>query len=221
MDDVSGMVLWRKGAEADLFLADWHGRRVVLKRRLPKKYRVAALDVRVRGYRTVHEPLLMNLARRAGVPTPVVFLVDRGMATIVMEFVEGRQLKQVLGVVSGVERRRLCFRVGMLVGLLHGSGLVHGDLTTSNMIVGSDGRVVFVDFGLGERSAEVEARGVDVHLMRRAFESVHFRFADECFDSVMDGYAKVLGGEAAKEVLVKVGEIERRGRYVAERRMKP
>jgi TP53 regulating kinase-like protein len=215
---MNGLVLIKKGAEADLYVADWHGRKVVLKRRLPKKYRQPALDVQVRDYRTVHEPQLIHEARRAGVPTPLVFLVDRKDATIIMEYVEGRQVKQVLGEVSDVERRRLCFRIGRLVGVLHGFGVIHGDLTTSNMILDFEGKVFFVDFGLGEKSEEVEARGVDLHLLRRALESTHFRFAEECFASVIEGYAEVLGGVAARSVLDKVREIQRRGRYVAERK---
>lgn len=218
MDEVSSPVLMKKGAEADLYTAVWYGRKVVLKRRLPKKYRQAVLDVQIRRYRTVHEPQLIHEARRAGVPTPLVFLIDRRDSTIVMEYVEGRQVKQVLDEVSDDSRRRLCFAIGRLAGVLHGSGVIHGDLTTSNMILDSDGRVFFVDFGLGERSEEVEARGVDLHLLRRALESTHFRFADECFASVIEGYTEVLGEEAARSVLDKVREIRRRGRYVSERK---
>jgi len=75
-----------------------------------------------------------------------------------------------------------------------------------------------VDFGLGDRSMEVEARGVDLHLMKRALESTHYEFAETCFKSVLAGYEGVLGGGATKSVLDKIREIERRGRYVAERK---
>jgi TP53 regulating kinase-like protein len=54
--------------------------------------------------------------------------------------------------------------------------------------------------------------------MKRALQSAHFRFAEECFNAVIKGYSKVLGAEAAKNVLDKIREIERRGRYVAERK---
>jgi TP53 regulating kinase-like protein len=56
--------------------------------------------------------------------------------------------------------------------------------------------------------------------MKRALQSAHFRFAEECFNAVIKGYSKVLGAEAAKNVLDKIREIERRGRYVAERKEK-
>lgn len=220
MDEMSSSVLIKKGAEANLYLADWHGRKVVLKKRLPKKYRQSTLDRQIRTYRTIHEPQLMHEAKKAGVPTPIIFLIDRKNATIIMEYIEGKQIKQLLSEVPEKERQQLCFRIGKLVGKLHRFGVIHGDLTTSNMILSSDGRIFLVDFGLGDKTEELEARGVDLHLMKRALQSTHFRFATECFKSVINGYAEVLGVETSKSVLDKIREIEKRGRYVAERKEK-
>jgi TP53 regulating kinase-like protein len=218
MDEVASRTLLKKGAEASLFLADWHGRRVVIKARLPKKYRPAKLDMKIRGYRTVHEPQLMHEAKKAGVPTPTIFLVDLKNAAITMEFVEGKQVKQLLGSISKEERQELCVEIGKLIGRLHGHGVIHGDLTTSNMILNAEGKIFLVDFGLGEKNNELEAKGVDLHLMKRALQSTHYQFAEECFESVMKGYTAVLGTEETGKVLGKIREIERRGRYVAERK---
>jgi TP53 regulating kinase-like protein len=212
------MVLIKKGAEASLYLTEWHGRKVVMKKRLPKKYRHPKLDEQIRTYRTDHEPQLMHEAKEAGVPTPTIFLVDTKKATIIMQFIEGKQVKQLLGEVSKSQRQNICLKIGELVGRLHENGIIHGDLTTSNMILDLEGKILFVDFGLGEKNRELEARGVDLQLMKRALRSTHFRFAEECFDSVMEGYSKVLGAETAKNVLDKIKEIEKRGRYVAERK---
>ena len=214
-------LLIKKGAEASLYLADWHGRRVIMKKRLPKKYRPSMLDEQIKTYRTIHEPQLIHEAKKAGVPTPTIFLVDVKNATIIMEFTEGKQVKQLLGEVAKSERQSLCLKIGELIGRLHEYGIIHGDLTTSNMILDSEGRIFFVDFGLGEKSKELEARGVDLHLMKRALQSTHFRFTEECFDAVIRGYSKVLGAEAVKSILDKIKEIERRGRYVAERKGEP
>jgi len=214
------MQLLKKGAEASLYLTEWHNRKVILKKRLPKKYRPSALDEQIRTYRTAHEPQLMHEAKMAGVPTPTIFLVDTKESTIVMEFIEGRQIKQLLGDVSSEERQSICLKIGGLIGKLHKNGIIHGDLTTSNMILCPKGKIFFVDFGLGEKTKELEAMGVDLHLMKRALQSAHFRFAEECFNAVIKGYSKVLGAEAAKNVLDKIREIERRGRYVAERKEK-
>jgi TP53 regulating kinase-like protein len=211
-------LLIKKGAEASLYLADWHGRKVIMKKRLPKKYRPSKLDEHIRTYRTIHEPQLMHEAKKAGVPTPTIFLVDLKNATIIMEFIEGKQVKQLLSEVTKRERQSLCLKIGELIGRLHEYGIIHGDLTTSNMLLDSEGKIFFVDFGLGEKTKELEARGVDLHLMKRALQSTHFRFTEECFDAVIRGYSKVLGAETVKNILDKIKEIERRGRYVAERK---
>jgi len=213
--------LIKKGAEASLYLADWHGRKVILKKRLPKKYRPSKLDEQIKTYRTIHEPQLMHEAKKAGVPTPTIFLVDMKNATIIMEFIEGKQMKQLLSEVTKSKRQSLCLKIGELIGRLHEYGIIHGDLTTSNMILDFEGKIFFVDFGLGEKSKELEARGVDLHLMKRALQSTHFRFTEECFDAVTRGYSKVLDAETVKSILDKIKEIERRGRYVAERKGEP
>ena len=218
MDKVDTQMLLKKGAEASLFLADWHGQKVVIKVRLPKRYRPAELDAKIRNYRTAHEPQLMHEAKLAGVPTPTIFLVDMKDAVITMEFVEGKLVKQILAGVSRKERQELCVKIGALIGKLHRHGVIHGDLTTSNMILDPEGKIFLVDFGLGEKNTEVEARGVDLHLMKRALQSTHYRFAEECFKAVLKGYSEVLGGEEAEKVFEKIREIERRGRYVDERK---
>lgn len=218
MDKVTGPVLIKKGAEASIYLTDWHGRRVIMKKRFPKRYRPLKMDEQIRTYRTVHEPQLMHEAKKAGVPTPVIFLIDKRNATVVMEFIAGKQVKQLLNEVETAEKRRLCLRIGELIGMLHTHGIIHGDLTTSNMILNSEGKIFFVDFGLGEKSKELESKGVDLHLLKRALQSTHFRFTEECFDAVIRGYSEIVDADAVKNVLNKIGEIERRGRYVAERK---
>ncbi len=218
MGEMITQTLLKKGAEASLFLADWHGRRVVVKTRLPKKYRPEKLDTTIRTYRTVHEPQLMSEAKRAGVPTPTIFQVDVENGMIIMEFIEGRQVKQLLNEASTIERTHICVRAGELIARLHHHGVIHGDLTTSNMILSKDCRLFLVDFGLGEKNIELEAKGVDLHLMKRALQSTHFQFAEKCFESVVKGYASVVGEDEGKDVLAKIREIERRGRYVDERR---
>jgi len=210
-------MLIRKGAEANLYLEDWHGRKVILKRRLSKEYRITEIDDKIRSQRTVHEPQVIHKAKESGVPTPTIYMVDLPNATIIMEFIEGKQIKQILGNLSLSERHSLCRRIGNLIGHLHTHGIVHGDLTTSNMILTPSGKVVFVDFGLSEYSTELETRGVDLHLMKRAFQSSHFKYAKECFDAVMEGYSESMGKDVAEDVLGKVGEIERRGRYISTR----
>ena len=210
-------MLIKKGAEASLFLEDWHGRKVILKKRLPKKYRLQKLDEQIRLQRTMHEPQFIHRAKEAGVSTPTIFMVDMADATIVMEFVEGKQIKQVLNDIEEEQRIRLCRQIGNLIGQLHSQGIIHGDLTTSNMILTPHGKIVFVDFGLSEISKDLEVKGVDLHLMKRALQSTHYKHAKECFKAVMEGYTEVTGDNVAKSVFEKIREIEKRGRYISGR----
>jgi TP53 regulating kinase-like protein len=218
MDKVDSQKLLKKGAEASLFQASWHGRNVIIKARLPKRYRSTELDAKIRGYRTTHEPQLMYEAKKAGVPTPTIFLVDTKNAAITMEYVEGQQVKQVLPYVSQKKQQELCVKIGMLIGKMHRKGVIHGDLTTSNMILTAKDKIFLIDFGLGEKNRELEARGVDLHLMKRALQSTHYKFSEDCFRNVMKGYSSLLGEENAERVFEKIREIERRGRYVDARR---
>ena len=210
-------MLMKKGAEANLYLEDWHGLKVIMKRRLSKKYRIPQLDSEIRHQRTLHESQIIHGAKLAGVPTPSIFMVDTTDATIVMEFIDGTQVKQVLNTLTSVERHDLCCCVGELIGLLHKNGIVHGDLTTSNMILTPSGKVVFLDFGLSGRLTELEAKGVDLHLMKRALQSTHYKHAEESFRAVIEGYARIVGKNEATDVLNKTREIEKRGRYISER----
>lgn len=210
-------MLLKKGAEASLYLEEWHKRKVIMKKRLPKKYRLPQLDLDIRSQRTINEPNIIHKAKIAGVSTPTILMVDVADANIIMEFVEGKQVKEILDKVSNEKRRRISGLIGIMIGRLHKHGIIHGDLTTSNIILTPYDKVVFVDFGLSERSNELEAKGVDLHLMKRALQSTHYKHANKCFSVVMKGYAEVVGEEEAKRVIEKIHEIEKRGRYISER----
>jgi TP53 regulating kinase-like protein len=145
-------------------------------------------------------------------------MVNVADASITMEYVEGQQIKQLLNNAPAEKRHELCTTIGELIAKLHRQGLIHGDLTTSNMILNPQGKIYFVDFGLGEKNSELEVQGVDLHLMKRALQSTHYLFWEECFKNVLSGYSCVLGSEAAEKVYEKIREIERRGRYVEERK---
>lgn len=210
-------MLIKRGAEASIYLEEWCGRKVIFKRRHPKRYRMSELDREIQIQRTKHEPQMIHRAKEAGVPTPIVYMVDLEEASIIMEFVEGKQIKQILAHLSIEERSSLCYQIGKIIGRLHKNGIIHGDLTTSNMILTTHGKIVLIDFGLSEQSVEIEARGVDLHLMKRALASTHYEYADECFNAIIKGYGEIMGDEAAKAVLNKMREIEKRGRYISER----
>jgi len=207
--------LLRKGAEANLYSAKFLGLKSIVKLRVRKAYRVPELDRRIRGYRTVHEATLLHEARKAGVPTPLVYFLDRKNCKLILQHVEGVRLKEALnGRLEPGKVKGLALRLGELVGRLHSHGIIHGDLTTSNVILTPQGGMVLIDFGLGFHSESLEDRGMDLHLLRQTLKSHHTRLAKPFFQAVLEGYGKILGKEKLSEIEGKLGEIKARGRYV-------
>ena len=100
----------------------------------------------------------------------------------------------------------------MNIARLHNCGIIHGDLTTSNMIL-KDNQIVFIDFGLGKISDLVEDKGVDLLVFKKAISGIHYDIADDCFKSVLKGYELADG---YNKILDKVKEIEFRGRYTSD-----
>ncbi|MCD6154388.1 MAG: Kae1-associated serine/threonine protein kinase [Candidatus Verstraetearchaeota archaeon] len=211
------MKLICKGAEANLYLDFWFGFKVVKKIRISKPYRIPELDEYLRSYRTFNEARLLSSARRVGVSTPIVLDVNPSSYTLTMEYIEGVLLRDYMLKADEKILKKHFIKVGEMIGVLHSNGIYHGDLTTSNMFIVDD-NVYLIDFGLGGFSREVEAFGVDLHLMRRTLESTHHDLAEQCFSYVVEGYSSSF--EDWRRVLKKVEEIRRRGRYVEERRLR-
>ncbi|RLE70904.1 MAG: Kae1-associated kinase Bud32 [Thermoprotei archaeon] len=205
------------GAEAVLARCYWRGFEAVAKYRLPKPYRDGLLDKLLRSRRTVLEAKLLVESKRVGVPTPSLLYVNPDLHILLTDFIPGVKLRDVLTKLQ--EPKDIFRRIGVYAGLLHERGIVHGDLTTSNMlVVGS--RIFVIDFGLGDFSNELEQHGVDVHLMLRSLESTHPSLVQPLYAAFLEGYAEVRGEDMRRAVEVKVKEIRRRGRYVVERRLR-
>ncbi|NWF94661.1 MAG: Kae1-associated kinase Bud32 [Candidatus Thorarchaeota archaeon] len=204
--------VWAIGAESEILRAELSGRPLIIKQRSGKPYLLKQMDDCLRRNRTSRECKMLTYARRLGVPTPAVHSVDLSRCQIVMDFIPGEQLKQIPGTKSEAELRKLCEEFGRLIAVLHRGNVVHGDPTTSNVIVDDASKLWMVDFGLAEWNATVEMKGVDLHLIRRAIETTHWDFQETMLDSTLDGYVRAAGGEA-EEVLLRMDEIRERGRY--------
>jgi len=174
------------------------------KRRISKRYRVPALDKRLIAERTRAEARLIAAARKGGVPTPV--MSDITSDTIRMEYIEGTLLSASLSETSIRE-------AGRLVGKLHTAGIMHGDLTTSNLILRrSDGMCVLIDFGLSQVTPEIEQRGVDIHVLFQTLESTAPDRAESLKAAFTFGYSETF--EGAADVIHREHEIGQRGRYL-------
>lgn len=211
-------LLW-KGAEACLYIDSYLGLQTIRKQRIPKPYRHPELDKEIRTGRTVLEGRLLSDARRNGVPTPVVFQIDTESATLMMEYIEGPTLRDSILSMSRPRIAQTFERLGQYVAKLHNGAMVHGDLTTSNVITDGADRLSIIDFGLGEFSAELEARGVDLHLLLRTLESSHSDVLEYSWNAFQKGYRRGFTDDSDK-IFAKVREIRRRGRYIEERKQK-
>ncbi|KAJ3520291.1 hypothetical protein NM208_g13769 [Fusarium decemcellulare] len=122
------------------------------------------------------------------------------------------------GIENDAELKDLMRRIGTAIGNMHKVGIVHGDLTTSNMMLQPpadpdknplDGELVIIDLGLASGSISDEDRAVDLYVLERAFGSTHPR-AECLFAELLDAYGQTF--KQAKIVLKKLEDVRMRGR---------
>lgn len=201
-----------RGAEAVLERTEHLGRKVLAKRRVAKAYRHATLDASMRDARTRDEANLLFAARQAGVPVPLVYDADRRAAAILLEPVAGPTLRDRLAVDDEGSAAARLRELGRLLRRLHDAGLVHGDPTTSNVLVPDvrdPARLVLIDFGLGAFTPDAEERAVDLHLVEEALEATDARAA-ALFAALLAGYGS---GPSAAAALRRLEALRERGRY--------
>lgn len=184
-----------KGAEARVEIDG----ETVNKKRVQKEYRHPELDARINTERTRLEARLIRRASREGVAVPDILQEDD--RELKMEKIEGPELRENM-------KEDFIVSMGENVARLHEGGIVHGDLTTRNVIC-SD-QAYLIDFGLAKASERSEDRAMDLHLFRQILESQHPEKAPQAWESFMRGYRSFPGHE---EVESRLKEVEERGRY--------
>ena len=200
----------KKGAEANLYQIKWFGRPAIAKVRCRKKYRLAKLDRKIRQQRTVKESTIIHKARLSRVSVPIIYHVNPDKGEIIMEMIDGINLKDYLN--NNNYNSNLLKDIGETIGRLHSNGIIHGDLTTSNIIIRNN-KIYLIDFGLSMFSDRTEDQGVDIKLIKALLQSLHNPIAKKAFKSILQGYRNSIGNNETEEVLKVVKEIERRGRY--------
>jgi TP53 regulating kinase and related kinases len=206
---------FHRGAEANLFLSTIHPWKVVVKQRISKAYRNGSLDDKIRSERTLSEVSIMRDAKAAGVKVPSVTGVQPETNTFSMTFIDGSLARDCLDGMSSREATKLFEKLGAMIGLMHSGGIVHGDLTTSNILVTLTGDPFLVDFGMARRSVDAEDRGVDLHLLQRSIVTSHLKDASPLVKALATGYSKTAGRAIHESSWAKAREISRRGRYFA------
>ena len=204
--------LLEKGAEANIYPDRWLDHEVIRKERISKKYRIEALDHKIRKKRTKQEAKLIHLAKTCGVITPLIYDIDKDKKSITMENIPGKAVKDIFDDLDPSQRSLICERIGANVAQLHNCGIIHGDLTTSNLLL-KDDEIVFIDFGLGKISDLVEDKGTDLLVFKKALSGIHYDFAEDCFQAILEGYRETADYQ---DVMNKIDEIEDRARYTGD-----
>ena len=207
-----------RGAEADLLRGWWCGLDAVFKFRRPFIYRLKVLDDAIRRQRTAREAEMIHDAKRSGARTPLLYFVDPANALIVMQWVKGRRLKEAVSSLPPEGLERVFAELGGEVARLHASGIMHGDLTTSNVLLDNDDRsddneLTLIDFGLAIRTTRLEDRAVDLRLVKETLTGAHSEVASKAYAALLEGYGGEVGPGEVRAVTRQVAEIERRGRY--------
>ncbi len=191
------MKLIARGAEAELYL----DKDKIVKKRVPKNYRIKELDESIRKSRTRREAKVIEKLPILG---PKLISVDDKDMLIEMSFIEGPKVRDVLE-----DNIELCRVIGQKVAILHNGGIIHEDLTTSNMIY-YDKKVYFIDFGLSYFSEKIEDKAVDLHLLKQALESKHHTVFEKAFSLVLEGYKE--NSDNYEKIMKRLEKVENRGR---------
>lgn len=193
-----------QGAEAIIYKMD----NKIVKDRISKSYRLNSLDKSIRTRRTKKELKLLEKASKIiNVPLPEN---NKENNKIIMPFIKGKKLSEHLD--SLKNSKEICEKIGESIRKLHENNIIHGDLTTSNIILDDEGKVWFIDFGLGYISHKIEDKAVDLHLIKQALEAKHYKNHESFWKEIKKGY-KIY--PESKKVLERLKAVESRGRYKA------
>uniref|UniRef100_A0A1B6H149 non-specific serine/threonine protein kinase n=1 Tax=Cuerna arida TaxID=1464854 RepID=A0A1B6H149_9HEMI len=216
----------KQGAEGKLYKGIYLGKEVIVKERFKKLYRHQDLDEHLTRERMKAEAKAIIRSKNAGVHTPAIYLVDFDNRLIVMEEIENSvTVKDYINKViddpdvnesTDDKLKSVSSEIGSAIAKLHKHGIVHGDLTSSNMLVREDekglvSKLFLIDFGLSQLDASPEDKGVDLYVLERALVSTH-KNAEELFKLILDAYKKVYKKGGCPEVLSKLEEVRARGR---------
>ena len=202
-----------QGAEARIYGCKFFGKPCILKERFTKKYRVAELDHKITQQRINQEARTMARCRRHGIACPSVYHVDNEKKSIYMEHVtDGKTVRDFIRTKQqeGKDFSNLAEKIGATLAAMHDCDVIHGDLTTSNMIYSeATGKLTLIDFGLSSVSNLAEDKGVDLYVLERAILSSHPN-TESFFQQVLNTYQ--LSSSKAASVISKLDEVRLRGR---------
>jgi len=204
---------------------------ILLKYRFHKQYRHPSLDLSLTKARVTGEARALLRCLRCGVHVPGIRMVDTVEGVIGIEWIEGMNVRQLLPggdeeesietedevkddkgnfllLYYGISQETLMNLIGTEIAKMHLADIIHGDLTTSNMMLRriispstsqlsqstSQSELVLIDFGLAYNSNFIEDKAVDLYVLERAFGSTH-PDSEPLFASVLTAYQHKVGEE--------------------------
>jgi Kae1-associated kinase Bud32 len=191
-----------QGAEAKIYLKKEN----IIKKRTLKKYRHKELDEKIRRSRTKKEIKLLEKASKI-INVPKIKKIEK--FSIELEYVKGDKLSEKLSSYNEKKQKKTMISLGKILSKLHQEDIIHGDLTTSNIILKKE-KIYIIDFGLGFISKRIEDKAVDLHLIKQALEAKHYRNHKKLFEKFLEGYKDY---QEQKRVLEQLKKVESRGRY--------
>ncbi|KAI0928186.1 hypothetical protein AcV5_005831 [Taiwanofungus camphoratus] len=216
---------------------------VLLKYRFHKQYRHPSLDASLTKSRVAGEARALIKCLRYGVNVPGIRMVDAVEGVLGLELIHGKSVRFLLGGGAegeeeaindegenddlsdeaeedplqeyGVTQDAVMRMIGTEIAKMHQADVIHGDLTTSNMLVrhpsSSKGvQLVLIDFGLAYTSTLVEDKAVDLYVLERAFSSTH-PASEPFFASVLNAYQAKMGREWVA-ISKRLDDVRQRGR---------
>jgi TP53 regulating kinase-like protein len=197
-----------QGAEAKVSIRAFAGQRAIYKQRFKKDYRHSILDERLNSRRIVQEARCLVKAFKCNVKCPTVYFVDAKNGLLVMEYINGVTAKERI-ISDSIDLLCLGTQLGETIARLHSHDIIHGDLTTSNILL-EENRLVLIDFGLASVSNSIEDRAVDLYVLERAITSTHPQCGTQLFKAIVESYGKVVSNSTA--TLSKLAQVQLRGR---------
>lgn len=180
------------GAEARIYIE----KGFVIKKRIPKTYRLKEIDDKLRIKRTKSE---VKLLKKASFCAPEV--IDFNDYEIKLEHIKGQELKDLIE-----KNTDLAKELGSIIAKLHSKDIIHGDLTTKNILF--DKKIKIIDFGLGKISKRQEDKATDLHIFKESLESEHFEKKVEIWDKFINNYNL----KEKEEIIKRLEKIEKRGK---------
>ncbi|BBL45497.1 serine/threonine protein kinase [Nanobdella aerobiophila] len=188
------------------FEINYKENKIILKYRYKKKYRNEIIDNRLRKYRTrIEIKILEKLYNKVNVPE--LIYNDEDFGIIIMSYIDGYKLSEYI---EKLDYNNILYNIGKSIGIMHKNNIVHGDLTTANMIY-KDNNIYFIDFGLSFFSKRIEDFAVDIHLFKEIFKSNHWKIYGS-FNKFIEGYKESFN-DRYKDIIDRLKKVEARGRY--------